>query len=179
VIRPSARGSDRGQLVVLAAAVVAVALVAMVAAYLQVAGATGAAGPAVADRGDPIERVHGAVRPAVYNASLAATGTGWGNRDTAATRVSNRLDPALDRIEDGTLADGRSVSLDRNDTLAAVWADERCPSGPNRQFGSCESIDGLVLQARGGEATLVAVALDVRVIAPGDRRTVGVVVTVP
>ena len=58
MIRPSARGSDRGQLVVLAAAVVAVALVAMVAAYLQVAGATGAAGPAVADRGDGPRHVH-------------------------------------------------------------------------------------------------------------------------
>jgi len=171
--------ADRGQLVLLAAAVVAVALVAMVVAYLQVAGPGTAGAQHVVADGEPVERVRAGLEPAVYNASLAAVGVGWAGRSRAATRVGQRLDPAVDRLEAGALPDGRAVSVGRNESVAETWATARCPGGPNRQFGSCEAVDGLVFQARGGEATLVAVAFDVRVTDPQGTRRAGIVVRVP
>mgnify|MGYP000642798865 CR=1 FL=1 len=111
--------------------------------------------------------------------ALAAVGVGWAGRSRAATRVGQRLDPAVDRLEAGALPDGRAVSVGRNEWVAETWATARCPGGPNRQFGSCEAVDGLVFQARGGEATLVAVAFDVRVTDPQGTRRAGIVVRGP
>jgi hypothetical protein len=42
----------------------------------------------------------------------------------------------------------------------------------NRQFGRCIATDGFVLQERAGDATLLAVAVDLRIIAPDERTRV-------
>lgn len=42
----------------------------------------------------------------------------------------------------------------------------------NRQFGRCIATDGFVLQERAGDATLIAVAVDLRITAPDERTRV-------
>jgi hypothetical protein len=40
------------------------------------------------------------------------------------------------------------------------------------QFGRCVAFDGFVLQERAGDATLLAVAVDLRVVGPDERSRV-------
>lgn len=49
-----------------------------------------------------------------------------------------------------------------NESATRAWARENCPVGPNRQFGACRASDGVVVQERAGDTTVLAVAFDVR-----------------
>lgn len=150
---------DRGQLVLVAAAVAALALVPVAAAYLQFGYA-----PAVADADeDHGERVSRALDRVANDAAEAATGAAWGERERAVQRVNATLTPRLRTVERARLGDGVVVSVSYDGALA-----ERvdCPSGDGRSFGPCEVHGGVVVQERAGETVVVAVAFDVRVTTP-------------
>jgi len=70
---------------------------------------------------------------------------------------------AYETREPSLSIDGVAYSVDYNRSAARAWAREGCPKGPGRRFGSCDARDGVVVQERAGETTLLAVAFDVRV----------------
>jgi hypothetical protein len=154
------RGKQRGQLVLVAAAVAALALVPVAAAYLQFGYA-----PAVAEP-DPGhgERVAGALDRLVDEAAERATGTPWAERTAAIRDYRATLGPQVATLERSRLGDAVAVRVTENETAAAAVA---CPGGPGRVFGACERDGGLVVQERAGETVVVAAAYDVRVTTSG------------
>lgn len=153
------RVTDRGQLVLVAAAIAALALVPVVAAYLQFGYA-----PAVAD----VDADHGAhvsrtLDRLADDAAEDATGTDWGEREAAVDQMWEVLDPRLRTLERARLGQGVAVNVTENATLA----DEAgCPSGDGRSFGACETLGGVVVQERADETVVVGVAFDVRITTP-------------
>lgn len=65
-----------------------------------------------------------------------------------------------------------------NASAASAWTSEHCDSGDGKRFGSCETDGGVALQERAGEAVLLAVAFDVRVVGPDGETGFTVVVEV-
>jgi len=165
----------RGQLVLLAAAVVVTALVPMLLAYAQlgyVADTASApdARTTLADAEQSLER------------SVADTTTALSNRTDAdrhrfvADLVIDRLAPAHTRIESSGTDRGLTVAVARNTTAATRWSERACPGGEARNFGDCVVTDGVVTQTRADTTALVAVAVDVRVAGPDATTEVTVVV---
>lgn len=151
--------SDRGQLVLVAAAVAALALVPVAAAYLQFGYA-----PTVADVDeDHGERVTRVLDRVADGAAETATGSRWEDRETAVERMRGSLAPRLRTVEQARLGDGVVVNVTYDGALA-----ERvdCPNGNGRSFGACEVHGGVVVQERAGETVVVAIAFDVRVTTP-------------
>jgi hypothetical protein len=81
-------------------------------------------------------------------------------------------------LEGSRVAEGIAYEVRVNDSAAAAWTAEHCPSGPDRQFGDCEAIDGIVVQERAGETTVLAVAVDLTVTTRDGVSAVTVVVPV-
>ncbi|HMB51521.1 MAG TPA: hypothetical protein VKM69_12750, partial [Natronoarchaeum rubrum] len=77
--------------------------------------------------------------------------------------VENRLDPRLETLRTSGLREGVVHGIEYNETAAQAWAAEDCPGGPDRQFGDCEAIGGVVVQDRGGRTHALGVAVDLRV----------------
>lgn len=143
----------------LAAAAIAVALVPLALAYVglgydaDVAGDDPAAPLSDADR--VLERI-------THNATSTVAGEyDWEDRERAAATLGERLDRETEELERSRLSSGVAYEVERNASAAGRWADGHCPSGPDRAFGPCEAIDGIVLQERAGETAVVAVAFDV------------------
>lgn len=151
--------SERGQLVLVAAAVAALALVPVAAAYLQFGYA-----PAVADVDENHgERVTRTLDRIADDAAETATGNAWADRERAVERVKELLAPRLRTVERARLGDGVVVNVSTDSSLAERVA---CPRGDGRSFGACETHGGIVVQDRAGETVVVAVAFDVRVTTP-------------
>jgi hypothetical protein len=155
----SAIGS-RGQVVLLAAAVVAVALVAMLLAFAQL----GYHGDVDASRADvpPDADTRRALAHAVENASVRESGRPWSARTETVAAVGRTLDAAVTNLTARPSAPDRVLIVEQNETAAATLAAD-CPAGQTREFGPCDAAGGVVLQERSGEATVLGVALDVRV----------------
>ncbi|MFB6135434.1 MAG: hypothetical protein ABEJ04_01620 [Halobacteriaceae archaeon] len=165
------RGRRRAQVVLLAAAVVALALLPVVTAYLQL----GYHGDVAVEEGSPtvgdlrralsrgVDRTARTVDPPSYN---------WTAREAAVTAFRSVLAPGLNRLR---ATDGAVVRVSYNRSAARRLARTGCPRGPDRQFGDCRSLSGVVVQNRAGRTHLVAVAFDVRVL--GGRRRAGATVT--
>ena len=150
---------ERGQLVLVAAAVAALALVPVVAAYLQFGYA-----PAVADAdADHGTRATRALDRVVDDAAESATGTSWSDRDAAVERMRQLLGPRVQTLETARVDAGVVVNVTYDESLADSV---RCPTGRGRAFGECENMDGVVVQNRTGSTVVVAVAFDVRVTTP-------------
>jgi hypothetical protein len=169
-------GDDRGQLVLAAAGIVAVALLAMTGAYLQLGAhpdvdAERAVGPREA-----VDRAVGVLSRAVDDARVTNTGTAWSDRDAVADAVREDLAPALDSLETARVAKGTAYAVSYDGAAAAAYASEHCPRGDGRAFGACDAIDGVVVQERAGETTVLAVAFAVTVTTPDGETTVTVVV---
>jgi hypothetical protein len=151
-------GATGGQLVLLAAGLVAVALVAMLLAYAQVdapVGATGEPRAAVTST-----EVTGGLVSIARNASR-----GVGDRASGpavARTVRQRVDRDVTQMRASWLDRGAVVDLEWNRTAARRWARRDCPGGRHLTFGDCRPRDGLVTQRRAGEWYVVALALDVR-----------------
>jgi len=161
------RKRERAQLVLAAAVLVAVALVPMVVAYHQL----GYDGDVRAVDDGSLDRATAYLDRVVANASGTVAGRyGWQSRGAAAADANRTLDPDLRRLDTVGLAEDVVYRVSQNDSAAAAWASEACPTGPMREFGPCRADGGLVFQRRAGEAHLVAVALDLRVVAD-DRST--------
>lgn len=157
----------RGQLVLVAAAVVAVALVPMVFAYLQLGYHADVDDATSTDRLDDARGLLGhAMRDASENVSGELS---WARRERATGRVDASMSRAFTRLEAGYADERVAFSVAYNRTAAERWVERNCPSGPRREFGPCLVRGGIVLQERAGEAHALAVAVDVRVL--GERRT--------
>ncbi|WP_121821969.1 DUF7261 family protein [Halostella salina] len=153
---------NRGQLVLVAAGVLALALVPIAFAYLQLGyHADVRAGVEYDDPGRNAERL---LERGVHDASADVRGEyEWWQREDAVAAVRTNLEPRLETLRAARVDSGTAYEVAYNDSAAAAWAARNCPSGPDRQFGDCEAIDGVVVQERAGEAAVLAVALDVRV----------------
>lgn len=149
---------DRGQLVLVAAAVAALALVPVVAAYLQFGYAPGVA-DADADHGSRVAR---ALDRLADDAAERATGADWSNRERAVDRLRASLAPRLRTVERARLGDGVVANVTYAPGLAARVD---CPGGDGREFGACRRLGGVLVQERAGETVVVAVAFEVRVTA--------------
>lgn len=164
---PSHRGdrsaASRGQLVLVAAGVIAVALVPVVLAYLQL----GYAADVEASEGytDPGWNAKRLLERAVHDAAAGVPGEyRWGRRRAAVRAVHDRLAGPFDALRTARLADGTAYLVRYNESAASAWAAANCPSGPARRFGPCEARDGVAVQQRAGETHVLAVAVDVTVV---------------
>lgn len=154
----------RGQMVVLAAALIAVALVPMVAAYLQLSYQ-----PTVDERAaEPTAAAERALSDALPAATDAAPAANWSARANVSLAVERALAPTIRAIERSGPPDA-ATRLSLNDTAADRVARTACPSGPNRDFGDCEGSAGVVVQFRGNRTHVVAVAVDVSRVGPAGR----------
>ncbi len=155
--------STRAQLVLVAGAVIAVGLAPIALAYVQL-GATPDAGVGTADRtGEDVTR---ALDRAVFEAASGVPGNhSWSDREAAVAVVENRLDPRLETLRTSGLREGVVQGTEYNESAAQAWAAGDCPGGPNRQFGDCEAIGGVVVQDRGGRTHVLGVAVDLQVTA--------------
>ncbi|MFD1644401.1 DUF7261 family protein [Haloarchaeobius litoreus] len=170
------RLSRRAQLVLAAAGVLAVALLPLTFAYLQLGSH-----PDIDASEDPASPVRDGVRVlerGVHEAGSDATGQSWSRREAVADDVRAHLDPRFRSLESSRVAEGVAYEVRVNDSAASAWAAEQCPSGPDRQFGECEAIDGVVVQERAGETTVLAVAVDLTVTTQDGVSVVTVVVPV-
>lgn len=155
--------ADRAQLVLAAAVVVAVALIPMALAYHQLGyradvAADGAAEPS------PSADAERLLQRAVANASGTIDGDyAWPQRADAVARLNATLRPDVGRVESSRVDAGVLYDIERNASAASAWAGDNCPDGSGRRFGACDADDGVVVQERAGEVTLVAVAYDVGV----------------
>lgn len=157
----------RGQLVLVAAGVIAVALVPMLVAYLQL----GYAGDVAAseDYTAPTRNVERVLERSVDNASQGVPAEyTWDDRRDAVAATRSRLSPALDSLRTARLDRGTVYRVGYNQSRAQAWANRQCPGGPDRQFGPCRAVDGVVVQDRAGRTHVVAVAFDL-VVTSDDR----------
>lgn len=166
--------SDRAQLVLAAAAVVAVALAPVVLAYLQL-GAHPDVRPAQADPAADAERF---LERATHEAGTAATGGDWAEREAAAGAVREALGPRLETFSTSRVERGTAYTVGYAPETASEWAANDCPGGAGRQFGPCRADGGVVVQERASEVTVLAVAYDVRVTTDRGERSLTLVVPV-
>ena len=155
------RKRERAQLVLAAAAVVAVALVPAVLAYQQLGYHPDVAASAEYDA--PLANAERVLQRAVHEAGANVTGRyDWSERERAVRATDDRLEAPLDALETSRVAAGTAYEVRDNESAARSWARANCPSGPGRRFGACRASDGVVVQERAGETTVLAVAFDVR-----------------
>jgi hypothetical protein len=154
---------QRGQLVLVAAIALALALVALGVAYLQLSYDTDTRQPTQT----PAAQLEGALERAVHNSTADIPARyAWGDRSDAAVAVQDRLDTKTETLATSRLADGHAYDIERNATRATQWARTNCTTGPNRQFGGCATVDGIVLQDRDGQTHVLAVVFDIEITTP-------------
>lgn len=165
---------DRGQVVLLAAVVVAVALVPMALAYAQLGYEGGGDDAASAPGVDDARR---ALSSSFTGAVVETDGEyDWDERAAAVAAVRADLTDDVARVEDAAAAGDRSLVVSYNGSEATGWAARNCPGGRGRAFGDCTVRDGVVVQRRGNETAVVAAAFDLAVVAPDERTNATVVV---
>ncbi len=168
---------NRAQLVLAAAAVVAVALAPAVLAYQQLGHHPDVSASTEYDA--PLANAERVLGRAVHEAGANVTGRyDWSERERAAEAVEDGLGPPVDTLEGSRVAAGTAYEVGDNESAARAWARENCPGGPGRQFGTCRAIDGVVVQERAGETTVLAAAFDVRATTDRGSREATVVVEV-
>jgi hypothetical protein len=169
-VRPSRRSSEsagkstrqRAQLVLAAAAVVAVALAPVVVAYLQLGYHADVTASQEYDA--PDRNAEQVLTRAVHDATADVPGEyAWDDRGGAVAAVKGDLKSRLDALRSSRVESGTVYRVGYNQSAAEAWRQANCPSGPNRQFGSCEARQGVVVQERAGDTHVLAVAFDVEV----------------
>lgn len=155
--------ASRAQLVLLAAVGVAVLLMPLLTAVLQLGYHPD--GPARSVDPHPVPST-----TAVLERAVSTTGAGiptaypWAQRADAAAAISSSLQPTLAALNRSMTATGTVIEIRPNASLAADWMARSCPGGPGRDFGSCWTDAGLVLQDRAGRTHFVAVGVDILVV---------------
>ncbi len=175
---PSGSAGDRGQIVLVAAAVVAVALLSMTLAYAQLgydADRTGAGTAEVASVSELDRSLTGSLRAAAREVRRGNDPPAWRDRRAVAERVGASLSADGDRLERVHAGEHRSLTIELADAPATRWARERCPGGRGRVFGPCRAIDGVVVQERADGTAVVAAAFRIRIVSPAESTTVTVV----
>ncbi|MFY4812980.1 DUF7261 family protein [Haloarcula sp. AONF1] len=165
----------RGQLVLVAATVVAVALVPILFASLQLGYHDDVR--ATADyHDDPSADALRVLERAVATESASIPSQyAWSANDSAVTAVRTGLESRLDRLQTSQIEDGIHYNITYNGTAARRWKDANCPSGPSRQFGDCVADRGVVTQERVGRTHVLAVGFDVTTTTERGETTVTVV----
>jgi len=153
---------ESGQLVLVAAALLALALVPLGFAYLQLGYHADVQAAAAED--SPGSETLRLLERAAHDAGADAPGRPWAGRTAVAAQVNRSLAEDVEAIEAAQVERGIAAEIRQNATEAAEWAAANCPGGSGRAFGDCETRGGLVLQERAGETALVAVSFDVRVV---------------
>ncbi|WP_135301962.1 DUF7261 family protein [Haloarcula amylovorans] len=167
--------SERGQLVLVAATLVAMALAPIVLAYLQLGYHDDVR--ATADYDDPTAETVRVVERATATASSGVPGDyPWPDRNAAVTSVRDDLRPPLDHLQVARVSEGTVTSITYNASAATAWRDANCPDGPDRQFGPCAADRGVVVQERTGRTHVLGVAFDVTTTTDRSETTVTVVV---
>lgn len=164
---------DRGQLVLVAAAVVAVALTPVLFAYLQLGYH-----PDVSTERQPTgERAVAFLDRSVHDAAAATAGDyEWDERTRMADAMRDELAGDIETLAESRIEAGISHMVEYNRTAALAWQVENCRRGDGRRFGACETDRSIVLQERAGEAVFLAVAFDVRIVGPDGEAELTVVV---
>jgi hypothetical protein len=163
VTRRETLGRDeRGQTVLVAAAMLALALIPLGFAYLQLGYHEDVA--ASTEPETPGSETIRLLERAVYDAGGEATGHPWQGRKGAVAKVNASLAPRESDIAAAQVKRGVAVRIERNASAASDWASENCPVGAGRVFGDCEAIGGVVVQERAGETHLLAVGYDLRIV---------------
>ncbi|MFB6308791.1 MAG: hypothetical protein ABEH35_05620 [Haloarculaceae archaeon] len=166
---------SRGQFVLTAAAVVAIALASVVLASLQLGYHADVR--ASSDYDAPNHDAVRALERAVHEATADVPGNyTWSERSTAADAVRSRLAARFDTIEAARTTTGTGRRITYNRTVAGRRAGTVCPSGPDRQFGTCVADGGLVLQERAGRTHVRAVVVDLTTTTDRERTRLTVVV---
>lgn len=166
--------NGRAQLVLAAAVVIAVALAPVVLAYLQL-GTHPDVGVEGGDYGSDARRF---LERATHEAGAEATGVDWTAREHAVERVRGSLTPRLETLNASRVEEGVAYAVNYNRSATSAWASEQCPRGDGREFGSCLAVDGVVVQERAGETTVLAVGYDVTVTTLRSERELTFVVRV-
>jgi len=167
--------SRRGQLILVAATLVAVALAPVVLAYLQLGyhgdvRATGEYDDPTADTVRVLDR-------AVTNVSSDVPRRyAWVERSAAVTAVRAELAPTVDRLRTAEITRGTVTEIAYNSSAADEWRAANCPSGPDRQFGDCVADRGVVVQDRVDRTHVLGVAFDVTTTTDRGETSVTVVV---
>lgn len=173
--RYRSRKAGRGQLVLLAAIALAIALVPLVVAYLQL-GYHDDIGVVADD--EPIEGAGRTLDRGFQDAIRdIATGYDWQDRSSAVTTVRARLEPMVRAVNRSALEAGGVYRVTYNTTRAKRWADKNCPGGPDRQFGTCTTDRGIVVQERAGRTHVIAAVFDIAVTEQTTEGEVRLVVT--
>jgi len=139
-----------------------VALAPVVVAYLQL----GYHGDVAASEGfdAPTRNADRLLSRAVHDAADGVPGSfAWDDREAAVESVRTALEPRLDALRSSRVESGTVYRVASNQSAADAWRRANCPGGPDRQFGPCEARQGVVIQERGGQTHVLAVAFDVRV----------------
>lgn len=165
----------RGQLVLVAAAVIAIGLAPMLLAYLQLGYHPDVARQPEVAGGTAVDYLD----RSVHDAAAATAGEHeWRDRAAMATAVRDRIDADVDTLETTRVEDGVTYGVSYNGTAARAWVDDNCHRGSGTRFGACPVDGGVAMQERAGEAVLLAVAFDVRVVGPDRGSELTVVVPV-
>jgi hypothetical protein len=167
----------RGQLVLLAAAVVVTALVPMLLAYAQLAVDAGGDVPGTPAERTAITDAKRSLERSVADATLAlANGTEADAHRSVAGRAIDRLAPTRRALGASGTDRGVVVDVSSNATAARRWVRTDCPRGPDRVFDECVVTDGVITQTRANSTALVAVAFDITVRGPDETVAVTVVI---
>jgi len=154
--------AERGQTVLLAGVAVALVMATLLAAFLQLGYHADVATGGVDDR--PVANAERMLERATRVSIEPLRGEfDWSERDAMAKAVRNRLSPRLDTLEAARVDESVLYTVGYNHTVATRQAASYCPSGPARQFGTCVADGGLVLQDRGDQTHVLAVAYDLTV----------------
>ena len=166
---------DRGQLVLVAAAVVAIGLAPVLLAYLQLGYH-----PDVATEPDVSgETAVEYLDRSVHDAAAETAGEyRWVDRTAMAGAVRDEIDDDIESLERSRLDEGVAYVVEYNGTAAERWVEDNCVDGDGKRFGDCAVDGGVAMQERAGEAVLLAVAVDVRVVGPDGESELTVVVDV-
>ncbi|WP_424004811.1 DUF7261 family protein [Haloarcula salina] len=150
----------RGQLVLVAAALVAVALVPILFASMQLGYHDDVR--ATAEYDDPsVDALRVLDRAVATESASIPRQFAWAANESAVTRLRTDLRPRVDRLRTSRVEDGVYYAVAYNDTAAGEWAAANCPTGPGRQFGDCHSDRGVAVQNRVNRTHVLAVGFDV------------------
>lgn len=153
---------ERGQLVLVAAAVIAIGLAPILFAYLQLGYH-----PDVDDREPEItgEKALTFLDRSVHEATTETAGDyEWRDRSERARTVRERIGEDIETLRRTRIDEGVAYDVSFNQTVAGAWADENCLRNSGKQFGECEADGGVVMQERAGEAALLAVGFDIEAV---------------
>jgi hypothetical protein len=95
-----------------------------------------------------------------------------------AAAVRDRIDDDVETLERARLEEGVTYLVSYNQTAAEAWVGDSCVRGDGKRFGDCTVDGGIAMQDRAGEAVLLGVAFDIRVVGPDGESESTVVVEV-